>query len=57
MASFAKWSAVLARPASASIGFDGFMVAVSTLPKGSQISPVQERVYHQSNLIGDWKGS
>ncbi|HLZ01917.1 MAG TPA: hypothetical protein VKR55_07160 [Bradyrhizobium sp.] len=33
------------------------MTAVSTIPKGSQISPVQERVYHQSNLIGDWKGS
>lgn len=23
----------------------------------SQISPADERVYHQSNLIGDWKGS
>lgn len=33
------------------------MAAVSTIPKGSQISPVQERIYHQSNLIGDWKGS
>src|SRR6185312_7355430 len=33
------------------------MAAVSTIPKGSQISPVQERIYHQSNLIGDWRGS
>jgi hypothetical protein len=31
--------------------------AISTIPKGSQISPASERVYHQSNLIGDWKGS
>jgi hypothetical protein len=23
----------------------------------SQISPANERVYHQSNLLGDWKGS
>jgi len=23
----------------------------------SQISPVNERVYHQSNLVGDWKGT
>ncbi|WP_024513600.1 hypothetical protein [Bradyrhizobium sp. Tv2a-2] len=23
----------------------------------SQISPVNERVYHQSNLLGDWKGT
>lgn len=33
------------------------MSAVSTIPVGSQISPANERVYHQSNLIGDWKGS
>lgn len=33
------------------------MVAVSTIPKGSQISPVTERTYHQSNLVGDWKGA
>jgi hypothetical protein len=33
------------------------MAAISTIPKGSQISPATERVYHQSNLIGDWKGS
>ena len=33
------------------------MTAVSTIPKGSQISPATERVYHQSNLIGDWKGT
>ena len=31
--------------------------AISTIPKGSQISPGIERVYHQSNLIGDWKGT
>jgi hypothetical protein len=23
----------------------------------SQISPVSERIYHQSNLLGDWKGT
>jgi hypothetical protein len=33
------------------------MTAITTIPKGSQISPATERVYHQSNLIGDWKGS
>jgi hypothetical protein len=33
------------------------MTAISTIPKGSQISPATERVYHQSNLIGDWKGT
>src|SRR5215469_625519 len=33
------------------------MTAIATIPKGSQISPATERVYHQSNLIGDWKGS
>jgi hypothetical protein len=33
------------------------MTAITTIPKGSQISPANERVYHQSNLIGDWKGS
>jgi hypothetical protein len=33
------------------------MTAISTIPKGSQISPVDERVYHQSNLVGDWKGT
>jgi hypothetical protein len=26
-------------------------------PSTSQISPVSERVYHQSNLLGDWKGT
>jgi hypothetical protein len=26
-------------------------------PTTSQISPVTERVYHQSNLLGDWKGT
>jgi hypothetical protein len=33
------------------------MAAITTIPKGSQIAPATERVYHQSNLIGDWKGS
>ena len=26
-------------------------------PTTSQISPASERVYHQSNLLGDWKGT
>ncbi len=26
-------------------------------PTSSQISPATERVYHQSNLLGDWKGT
>lgn len=29
----------------------------ATIPAGSQISPANERVWHQSNLIGDWKGT
>ena len=33
------------------------MTAITTIPKGSQISPATERVYHQTNLIGDWKGT
>jgi len=33
------------------------MTAITTIPKGSQIAPATERVYHQSNLIGDWKGT
>ena len=33
------------------------MAAVTTIPSGSQIAPATERVYHQSNLIGDWKGT
>jgi hypothetical protein len=32
------------------------MAAITTIPSGSQISPATERMYHQSNLIGDWKG-
>src|SRR6516162_3124059 len=32
-------------------------VAAINIPKGSQISPAIERVYHQTNLIGDWKGT
>ena len=31
------------------------MAAITTIPRGSQIAPATERVYHQSNLIGDWK--
>jgi hypothetical protein len=31
--------------------------STSTIPAGSQISPANERVYHQSNLVGDWKGT
>jgi hypothetical protein len=30
-------------------------VGVSTI--ASRISPVNEKLYHQSNLLGDWKGS
>lgn len=29
----------------------------STIPPGNQISPANERVWHQSNLLGDWKGT
>lgn len=29
----------------------------SSVPAGSQIPPADERLYKQSNLIGDWKGS
>lgn len=32
-------------------------LAAINIPKGSQISPATERVYHQTNLIGDWKGT
>jgi hypothetical protein len=38
-------------------GPNGLMTAITTIPKGSQIAPATERVYHQSNLIGDWKGT
>jgi hypothetical protein len=31
-------------------------LAVSTIG-ASRISPVNEKLYHQSNLLGDWKGS
>jgi hypothetical protein len=30
---------------------------IATTQGASRISPVNERVYHQSNLLGDWKGS
>ncbi|MGA2289799.1 hypothetical protein [Bradyrhizobium sp.] len=33
------------------------MSAATTIPTGSQISPVDERIYQQTNLLGDWKGS
>lgn len=34
------------------------MSAISaTIPAGSQISPANERAWHQSNLLGDWKGT
>ncbi len=32
-------------------------ISTSTIPAGSQISPANERAWHQSNLIGDWKGT
>src|ERR1700733_11684578 len=31
--------------------------AMINIPHSSQISPANERVYHQSNLLGDWKGT
>lgn len=31
--------------------------AIATTQGASRISPVNERIYHQSNLLGDWKGS
>jgi hypothetical protein len=33
------------------------MTSIGTTQTSSQISPANERVYHQSNLLGDWKGS
>src|ERR1700761_2860575 len=30
---------------------------MSTIPSTSQISPANERAWHQSNLLGDWKGT
>jgi len=33
------------------------MASISAIPPGNQISPANERVYHQSNLLGDWKGT
>ena len=30
---------------------------MTTVQSSSQISPADERVYHQSNLLGDWKGT
>src|SRR5262249_3210471 len=38
-------------------GPDGLMAAITSIPKGSQIAPATERVYHQSSLIGNWKGT
>ena len=31
--------------------------AIAATQGASQISPVNEKLYHQSNLLGDWKGS
>ena len=33
------------------------MSSISAIPSGSQISPANERAWHQSNLLGDWKGT
>jgi hypothetical protein len=33
------------------------MSAISSTQSRSQISPADERVYHQSTLLGDWKGA
>jgi hypothetical protein len=30
--------------------------AISSTQSANQISPANERIYHQSNLVGDWKG-
>jgi hypothetical protein len=32
------------------------MTSIGATQGGTQISPVNERIYHQSNLLGDWKG-
>jgi hypothetical protein len=32
------------------------MTAITSSQGGNQISPANERLYHQSNLVGDWKG-
>jgi hypothetical protein len=33
------------------------MSTIAATQSTNQISPANERVYHQSNLLGDWKGS
>jgi hypothetical protein len=33
------------------------MSAIAATRGANQISPANERVYHQSNLLGDWKGT
>jgi hypothetical protein len=33
------------------------MTSIGATQTRNQISPANERVYHQSNLLGDWKGS
>jgi hypothetical protein len=33
------------------------MTAITATQSANQISPANERVYRQSNLLGDWKGS
>jgi hypothetical protein len=32
------------------------LTAIASTPSANQISPASEKVYHQSNLVGDWKG-
>ena len=32
------------------------MSAIASTQSANQISPINERLYHQSNLVGDWKG-
>jgi len=33
------------------------MTSIGSSQPANQISPVNERIYHQSNLLGDWKGT
>lgn len=37
-------------------GLGSDMTSISAAQGASQISPANERLYHQSNLVGDWKG-
>jgi hypothetical protein len=45
----------LGRPILQYSGLEPAMTTISSTT--SQISPVEERIYHQSNLLGDWKGT